>query len=97
MFGAVALGPLDDFESDLLALGEGAASGHLDFGLVREDIARDAIGLNEAEALRVIEPFDFSVHGEGGSGFSRFPCGGSGYAETVSFRMPSVLVMTVLL
>ena len=55
-----ALGAVDQIEADLRALLQGTEAIHLDGGKVREDIFATFGGLDEAEALDVIEPLDES-------------------------------------
>src|SRR6188474_3749983 len=61
VLGGWALGSLDDVELDAVALGERLESGALDRGMVDEAVLLLVITGDEAEALRVVEPF----HGAG--------------------------------
>src|SRR5450432_2848272 len=54
--GLFALRTLRDFEGDFLAFLQRLESRHVDRGEMREEIFATAIGSNEAETLRVIEP-----------------------------------------
>src|ERR1051326_9392597 len=47
-----------EVEADLLALLQVTEAGALDRRDVNEDVLRAILGLNEAEALRGVEPFD---------------------------------------
>src|SRR3569832_527378 len=52
----LALGALRDFEGDACALLEHLEDIHRDRGEMCEDIRAAAVGFDEAEALRVVEP-----------------------------------------
>src|SRR6185369_4477021 len=56
----LAFGASLDLELDLLVLLEGLEARTLDLGEVGEEILAAAVGLDEAEALRVGKPFDGS-------------------------------------
>ena len=56
--GLLALRAILHFELDLLVLLEGLEAAALDFGEVGEEVFAAAVRLDEAEALRVIEPLD---------------------------------------
>src|SRR5690606_29350520 len=52
------LRPVDEIELDPLTLREGLESLHLDRGVVHEAVTGAALGRDETEPLRVIEPLD---------------------------------------
>src|SRR5438105_626153 len=53
----LALGALRDLERDARALLERLEAFHGDRGEMREDVRAATVGLDEAETLRVVEPF----------------------------------------
>src|SRR5918999_1556314 len=59
LLGLRALRPLRDLELDLLALFEGLEAVALDGAVVDEDVGRAGL-LDEAVALRVVEPLDLT-------------------------------------